>query len=163
MQKDIDKSSSSNNTNEKWGCMAPTHIIWQINTLKDLAEKFILKRFTALGYEGLFPSHGGILAMLFTAGGRLKMKEISDRLDRTKSTVSELVNKLENMGLVRRHECTVDGRVCYVNITHKGRDFEKELADLARELNESLYKGFSETEKEAAESLIVRMMKNLAE
>jgi DNA-binding MarR family transcriptional regulator len=163
MKKSIDKSSVSNNICGKWGCMVPSHVVWRIGALKDLAERFMWKRFAALGYEGLFPSHGGILAMLFSADGKLQMKEIVDRLDRTKSTVSELVNKLENLGLARRRECTVDGRVCYVELTEKGRDFEKDLASVAEDLNAALYKGFSNIEKESADSLIARMMNNLAE
>ena len=143
--------------------MVPAHIVWKIGALKDLAEKFMGSRLAALGYEGLVPSHGGIMAMLFSAGGKLQMKEIVDRLDRTKSTVSELVNKLEQYGLVKRCECNVDGRVCYVTLTEKGRSFEKDLAKVAAELNAALYKGFSDEEKSTVESLVLRMKENLSE
>ena len=162
MNKKVDKSSASNYTCCKWGCMVPAHIVWKIGALKELAEKFMGSRLAALGYEGLFPSHGGIMAMLFSAGGKLQMKEIVDRLDRTKSTVSELVNKLEQYGLVKRCECNVDGRVCYVVLTDKGRAFEKDLAKVAADLNSALYKGFSDEEKASVESMVIRMKDNLS-
>ena len=163
MKKDVDKSSVSNYTCCRWGCMVPAHIVWKIGALKELAEKFMSSRLSALGYEGLVPSHGGIMAMLFSANGKLQMKEIVDRLDRTKSTVSELVNKLEQYGLVKRCECTVDGRVCYVALTDKGWSFEKDLAKVAADVNAALYKGFSDEEKTAVESMILRMKANLSE
>ncbi|MGL4368225.1 MAG: MarR family winged helix-turn-helix transcriptional regulator [Spirochaetota bacterium] len=163
MEKNLDKSSSSNNICTKWSCMVPSHFVWQIGELKDSAERFMGLRLAAMGYEGLFPSHCGILAMLFSAGGKLRMKDIVERLGRTKSTVSELVNKLESHGLVKRGECTADGRVCYVSLTDKSRAFEKDLASIAAELNAALYKNFSAEERETAESLIARMKNNLAE
>jgi DNA-binding MarR family transcriptional regulator len=163
MEKNLDKGSAANNNVCKWGCMLPSHVVWRVGALKELAEKFLGKRLAALGYEGLFPSHGGIIAMLFTAGGKLQMKEIVDRLERTKSTVSELVNKLEHLGLVKRCECTVDGRVCYVSLTEKGWAFEKDLSAVAAELNAAMYKGFSGRERAEVEALIMRMKDNLAE
>ena len=128
MKKNLDKSSVSNYTCCKWGCMVPAHIVWKIGALKELAEKFI-----------------------------------SLRLDRTKSTASELVNKLEQYGLVKRCECTVDGRVCYVALTDKGWSFEKDLSKVAADLNAALYKGFSDEEKASVESMILRMKDNLSE
>lgn len=161
MEKNIDNSSSANKVCGKWLCMSTAHILWHIGAVRDLAERFLSSRLASMGYDGLVPTHGAILAMLFSAGGKLKMKDVSDRLGRTKSTVSELVNRLEKLGLVKRCECNVDGRVCYVSLTDKGRAFEKDLAAASAELNTAIYEGFSEEEKEIIGRLILRMKENL--
>ena len=161
MEKSLDESSTANKKCCKWGCMVPSHLIWKIGFLKELSDRFVGSKLAALGYEGFVPSHGGILAMLLSAGGKLQMKELVDKVGRTKSTVSELVNKLEKFGLVKRCECNVDGRVCYVSLTEKGHDFEKELLSVSEELNQVLYEGISSEEKAQLEDLIERMRQNL--
>jgi DNA-binding MarR family transcriptional regulator len=160
-EKILDECSSANDMCRRWGCMVPSHLIWRIGAVKDLADRFVGLKFSMMGYEGFVPSHGGILALLLSSGGKLQMKEIVDRVGRTKSTVSELVNKLEKFGLVKRCECNVDGRVCYVSLTEKGLAFEKELLSVSEQLNAVLYDGFSTEETDALEALVERMKVNL--
>ena len=93
----------------------------------------------------------------------LAEKFISLRLDRTKSTASELVNKLEQYGLMKRCECTVDGRVYHVALTDKGWSFEKDLSKVVADLNAALCKGFGDEERAAVKSMILRMKENLLE
>jgi DNA-binding MarR family transcriptional regulator len=70
------------------------------------------------------------------------IKELAALLGLDKSSVTGLVDRAEDRGLVRRSASRLDGRSVQVIITHAGRDlvartaraFESEIADLAAEL-----------------------------
>jgi len=46
--------------------------------------------------------------------------ELSDRLQLAQSTVTELVRRAEETGLVRREQSSADGRVAYLRLTEEG-------------------------------------------
>jgi DNA-binding MarR family transcriptional regulator len=78
---------------------------------------------------------------------RSTVTELADRLQLAQSTVTELVRRAEEVGLVRREPSTVDGRVAYLRLTDEGeqrlaRSFtnhateREELRDAFAHLNE---------------------------
>jgi len=76
---------------------------------------------------------------------RPTIKELAEFLRLDKSSVTGLVDRAEDRGLVRRVPSNVDGRSVGVSITAAGRKriervtaaFEAEVADLVRDLNSS--------------------------
>jgi DNA-binding MarR family transcriptional regulator len=51
--------------------------------------------------------------------------ELADRLQLAQSTVTELVRRAEEIGLVERERSSVDGRIAYLRLTAEG---ERRLA-----------------------------------
>lgn len=141
--------------------MKPDLIFNTISTLKEKMDKRFTGELAAYGVDGLAPSHGSILMMLVKADGQLKMKDLTGKVNRTKSTVSELVNKLESGAYVTRSICTVDGRVCYVKLTHKGRELEKIISRILKDVNSAIYEGFNAGEKQALTAYLERINLNL--
>ncbi|OHD36756.1 MAG: hypothetical protein A2015_09535 [Spirochaetes bacterium GWF1_31_7] len=118
-------------------------ILYTISNLKEKLDKVIALELSSHGIKGLVLSHCAILEMLVNSDGQLKMKELTEMIKRTKSTVTELVNKLEINGYVTRSICTVDGRVCYVKITAKGRELSALFNSITAELICAMYDGFN--------------------
>lgn len=83
------------------------------------------------------------------------------KVDRTKATVTVLIDKLEKLELVKRTRSSTDNRVTLIELTQKGHDFKPIFEKISHDLNEKVYKGFSTEEAELVESLMDRIRKNL--
>lgn len=80
------------------------------------------------------------------------------------NTLTSMVKKLEEQGLVTIQPCTQDKRKKYISLTDLG-DLgweEKEIGDrVSRELGEIFYQGFSDQEIREFEAYQVRIISNL--
>ncbi len=68
-------------------------IIHLIGKIHDKSNKFLIKELKKHNIKGIVPSHGDILGALCLAD-QLKMKELAGQINKDKSTVTTLVNKL---------------------------------------------------------------------
>ncbi|MBN2320729.1 MAG: MarR family transcriptional regulator [Acidobacteria bacterium] len=57
------------------------------------------------------------------------LSQLSNGLSRTRCTMTGLVDRLEDKGLVRRKRSSKDRRLVYVSLTDKGRELAVELMD----------------------------------
>jgi DNA-binding MarR family transcriptional regulator len=73
--------------------------------------------------SGLTPQRYLLLLMIKGAPDRSEestVTELSRRLQLAQSTVTELVSRAEESGLVERRQSGVDGRVAHLRLTHEG-------------------------------------------
>jgi MarR family transcriptional regulator, organic hydroperoxide resistance regulator len=63
----------------------------------------------------------GMLMGTLAHGGQMKVSELSEKLGLSNSTVSGIIDRLENQGFVERTRSKEDRRVVYVDITDKFR------------------------------------------
>ena len=61
-----------------------------------------------------------VLLQLTEAGGRLRMQELAARMLIHKSSLTRLVDRMEDGGLVVREPCVEDGRGHYAVVTRDG-------------------------------------------
>src|SRR5919201_5251897 len=86
--------------------------------------------------HGLTPQRYLLLLMIKGASDgseRLSVGAIADRLQLGENTTTELVNRAERAGLVRRERSSDDGRVVYLRLTKEG---ERRLHGALIELEE---------------------------
>jgi DNA-binding MarR family transcriptional regulator len=62
-----------------------------------------------------------LLSALEGAGGRCRMQELASLLVVNRSTLTRMVDRLDNRGLVLRELTTTDGRGVYAVLTKKGQ------------------------------------------
>lgn len=108
----------------------------------------------------LAPSHGDILYVLFFKGP-LSMRELAAIIHRRKPTVTILVNKLIQMGYVRKRTDPKDERVSIISLTRKGGDLKEVLVRISGNLISHVYQGFSEKEKKTLIGLLGKLYANL--
>lgn len=72
------------------------------------------------GIKGILPVHGDILYALMIHG-ELSMTQIAELVDRKKSTVTTLVDKLIHLGYIEKKRDLGDNRVYLISLTDKGR------------------------------------------
>ena len=128
-------------------------ILSLISKIHEKGNRFIVKALKENGAEGLVPSHGDILACLYT-NAKMTMKDIADKIHRTRPTVTVLVDKLEKLGYLKREASDSDSRYTYIVLTKKGKDFKQVFETISNSLNEMLYKNLSKKESEILENLL---------
>lgn len=65
---------------------------------------------------------------------RMTVKEIGQRLHLDSGTLTPLLKKLEQRGLITRHRDTNDDRVVIVNLTEAGVELKSEILDVPGEV-----------------------------
>lgn len=134
-------------------------IIHRIGVANRLSGIFIQESLSKNGIKDLAPSHGDILFLLFE-NDKMKMKEIAARINRDKSTVTALINKLKLLDYIKSTSSKEDKRVTFVELTAKGKKLKKTFFDISFSLNDKAFEGFSEKEISTFSSLIDKMIEN---
>ncbi len=87
----------------------------------------------ALGAVGLSVAKLGVLTQLVAAGEPLALSELAARLSCVRSNMTQLVDRLESEGLVRRVHDATDRRSVLAAVTHLGEERQAAgAAELAR-------------------------------
>jgi DNA-binding MarR family transcriptional regulator len=137
-------------------------IISIIANINNSANKLIVDELKNHNMEGLVPSHGDILILLYQNEDGVPMNKITSTINKDKSTVTALVNKLEKMGFIEKFKHESDSRSTMVNLTQKGLDTKPIVMDeISTKLLDMTYEGFSEEEKELLCSLLKKIQNNL--
>lgn len=140
--------------------MKQRNTIFLISKIRENANKFILADLAQHGITNLAPSHGDILAYLYQKE-RVTMKEIADAIHRTKPTVTVLVNKLAELGLVRKAQAVEDSRVIYAELTCKGKELQKIFEKISEDLMQQVFRDMTQEEIKKLESSLQKILANL--
>ena len=128
-----------------------------ISKIYEKGNRFIVEELNKNGIDSLSPSHGDILAVLYFCG-KSTMKDISEKIHRTKPTVTILVDKLEKLGFVKREKNNADNRITCIVPTKKAESFRPVFEKISEDLNNLLYKNLSEDEAEILDNLLRKMV-----
>lgn len=81
--------------------------------------------------SGLSEPDYDVLSYLSDASSsRIRLTELADHLHWSKSRLSHHITRMEQRGLVARHECANDARGSYVLLTDAGRDAIEDAAPM---------------------------------
>lgn len=127
-----------------------------IAKIHEKGNRYILEELNKNGITELAPSHGDIFAMLYKYE-KLTMKDLAEKIHRTKPTVTVLVNKLEKLSYVKREKSSEDSRITYIKLTSKGEEFRSIFEKISEDLNKMLYKNLSEDDANILDSLLSKM------
>ncbi len=130
-----------------------------ISQIREKANRLLIGELKRHNMAGLSPSHGDILWALFKQGA-LSMKGLATLIDRDKSTVTVLVNKLISLGYVRKQPDIADSRVTLISLTEQGRDLKDDLIEISQKLIAKVYKTLSEDERDSLIELLTKINDN---
>ena len=141
--------------------MANTNaIIATIANIHNSANKLIVEELKNYNLEGLAPSHGDILLVLYQNISGVPMNKITASINKDKSTVTALVNKLEKMELIEKFKHESDSRSTMIKLTQKGLDTRVSVDKISEKLLGTTYIDFTEQEKELVYGLLQRIKTN---
>ena len=127
-----------------------------ISKIHEKGNRLIIEELKRNGADGLVPSHGDILVCLYQ-NDKMTMKEIADKINRTRPTVTVLVDKLEKLGYIKREVSEKDNRYTYIYLTKKGQEFKPVFEQISNDLTDMLYKNLSDKEADILEELLKRI------
>lgn len=84
-------------------------------------------------------------------------RDLAEQMDMRPSSMTEILVRMEQMGLIRREPDEKDQRVVHVRLTDSGRTMAAEAAGAAEDLTGEMFKGM--TDEEIAE--LLRLTKKL--
>ena len=130
-----------------------------LSNIHSITADFLTERLKNHGFPDFASSHGNILFQL-SVNEKMTMGELSEKINRDKSTTTVLVRKLEKDGFITGEADPSDKRSRIIFLTEKGKQFNKTARELSSELLGTFYKGFSEDEKELFLQTLLRIKKN---
>jgi DNA-binding MarR family transcriptional regulator len=140
--------------------MKKDHIIFLIGRIQYKANRFLTHELKAHHIKGLAPSHGEILGSLMLLGP-LPMSEIARIIDKDKSTITALVNKLLKLGYVEKKSHLTDNRISLIALTRKGTALKTDFQLIAKKLRVQSYMGISDDEREMLVHLLKKLNNNI--
>lgn len=81
--------------------------------------------------------------------GEASQRELCDKVDLDRSTVADLVRRMEKHGLIERRRDPADARRNTVTLTSHGRDERMRLRPLVHEADRELTSVLSDSERQA--------------
>ncbi len=110
----------------------------------------------------LNPRQGRVMFLLWREGG-LPITEISRRTSLGKSTLTDMLDRLERDGHLRRVRSVEDRRVVLVEPTARDASEQAVYVDASQEMSECFYAGFTSAEIQRFEQDLARVLGNLTE
>lgn len=139
--------------------MEPELTIYLIARIRDKAHRLISEEINRRNLTGIAPSHGDIMLGLFK-NTELTMKELAEYIDRDKSTVTYLVNKLIQLGYVEKKPATHDRRKSLISLTGRGRELRDDIIEISEKLLARVFKSLSDEERDVLNELLKRIHEN---
>lgn len=135
-------------------------ILYVVSSLRKEAYSFIESELENNGVKGLSYTHGAILFALYDSAGVMRLSDIARIINRKKPTVTVLVDKLEQMKLVKKEKSSSDSRVTMVSITEKGKNLNSLFDTIGRRLKSRAFRGIPVTSQKFLAELLLQMENN---
>ena len=106
--------------------------------------------------SGLNPTEFAVLELLYHKGDQ-PMQQIGGKILLASGSITYVVDKLEQKGMLRRIACPKDRRVTYAQITEEGKKFIQDIFPEHAEQIDKLMSALTETEKLEAIDLLKKL------
>ena len=109
----------------------------------------------------LHRSQAMVLCKLFVQDG-MTQSEIAQQLSVQGATVTDMLQRMEEAGLVSRRRDLVDNRLVRVYLTNAGREKERFIMEQFLKLESAVFAGFDENERVWLRQLLNRALDNMS-
>ena len=107
--------------------------------------------------------HQGQAFVLYALWGQdgITQSELTERLNRSPSTITKTVQRLEKAGFVQRRADDSDERVSRVYLTDAGREIRPAVEAMWNQLDEQMFAGFGPQEMASFADFLERVCRNI--
>ena len=119
------------------------YLINQIQKISSRKFNELLKEKNIDEFNG---SQGVILYSLWN-NKELTIKEIGKITGLAKTSLTSMLDRMEEKGLIRRKDNSEDKRSIKIMLTDKAKELEKDYNDISNKMSNIFYKNFSDKEK----------------
>lgn len=133
------------------------YLIAQIHQISGRIFARILKQHNITDIN---PAQGRILFTLWRQDG-LSIVDLGKKTALSKSTLTTMLNRLEESGHLRRVPSKDDRRRILIRLTEKNKKLQSKYAEVSREMTKLFYEPLNEEEVTLFESYLKRILSNL--
>ena len=135
-------------------------ILGKINQISSISNKFIAKKIKEKNLPILL-NHIPLFYILPEDGSPMIFNEISSTWEISKSSLSDIINKYENQGLIKKCDCSEDKRSVYVSLKPEALYIVEILRNIEAEFLSSMLNNFDNNEKQILEENINKALTNI--
>ncbi len=127
--------------------------------IRQVSERIFVRRLKEYGIE-INPAQGRIMFALWQRDG-VSINELAKKTQLGKSTLTSMLDRLEEMGYLKRRHCRKDRRKILIYRTEKDKDMESKYVEASQEMTILYYEGFSTGEIKRFEQDLKHILDNL--
>ena len=131
-----------------------------ISKIHQLSGRIFSRMLKQYGIKEINPAQGRIMFVLWQNDG-IAINELSKETSLSKSTLTSMLDRLEQTGFIRREASDEDRRKIYIWRTEKDKSFQKQYVEVSKKMSDIFYKGFTEKEMDSFENMLKRIFDNL--
>jgi DNA-binding MarR family transcriptional regulator len=133
-------------------------LLTKIHHLSGRIFSAVLKKYEI---DNINPGQGRILFALWQDGDGIPIQEVAKRTALEKSTLTSMLDRLEEAGFIRRVPSSEDRRVVLIELTEKHKALQNLYAKVSKKMTKIFYKGLSSWEIDDLEGYLRRILDNL--
>jgi len=133
-----------------------------ISQMKQVGSRIFEKLLEDAGVDAFNGAQGRILYVLWQSDN-IPIVELARKTGLAKTTLTSMLDRMENAGLVTRVFDKCDRRQIRITITENARALSDEYEKVSMKMNEIYYAGFTDEEIIAFENTLRRVLDNLNE
>jgi len=135
-------------------------IISKINDINACSNKFVIKRINEERLP-ILQNHTSLFYILPEDGTSLLFNEIASIWEISKSSLSDIINKYENQGLIKKCTCSEDKRSVHIRLASEGLLIKQKIESIEAEFLDLLLSGFDSDQRGIFEDNIDKALNNI--
>ncbi len=132
-------------------------LITKIHQITDRIFKQMLKEY---GIKALNPGQGRILFALWQ-NDEIPIHELSKKTQLTKSSLTTMLDRLENGGFLKRERDKNDKRIINIKLSEMSKNLQNKYVEVSKKMTEVFYGPLTEEEIDQFEDYLRRILDNL--
>lgn len=133
-----------------------------ISQIKHTSDRVSEKSLREQGLEDFNGAQGKLLYVLWQTEG-ISSAELADKAGLAPTTLTAMLDRMEQSGLVKRIPHETDRRRLRIMLTEKSKQLKAQYQEYSESMTRAYYSGFSESEIVEFEKLLMRVLDNLKE
>jgi DNA-binding MarR family transcriptional regulator len=133
-----------------------------ISQIRQVGGRLFEKLLDKAGVDAFNGAQGRILYVLWQTDD-VPIVELSKKTGLAKTTLTSMLDRMEESGLVTRVFNKADRRQIHIALTNEARTLQSEYDRVSREMSEIYYNGFTDDEIIAFEKNLSRILQNLTD
>ena len=131
-----------------------------ISQIKQVQSRVFQRLLQESGVEEFNGPQGRILYILWQKD-EVPIVELSQKTGLAKNTLTAMLGRMEDAGLISRKTAESDKRQSLIVLTEKARELQGKYDEVSQKMNEVFYKDFSEKEVSEIDQFLDRILSNL--
>ncbi len=131
-----------------------------ISRIKQVSGRLFDRMLSEADVDAFNGAQGRILYILWQGDG-LTISQISAQTSLANTTLTSMLDRMEQSGLIQRSPSPTDRRALLIHLTDKAKSLRQDYDRISQQMNELYYLGFTEEEILQFEGYLTRILNNL--